>query len=449
MIESIIYIVNHIHGSTLHVVFIFFQSALIKLLIISLYATLLYFMILIAKKTFLKNCSIWLHYHVWYVTALCIVFVNCNLNAKISDALSFRVISTSHLTYFLFYIILFIWLVVFVIRVIDNFRISRKICAIIKTAAEYADHAATPATAKSMLCITKPVRIMVSHHIPMPVSYGLFRKYILLPHDYSTRYTHEELLYILLHEYSHIKNGDTVKIRIMNFIVSLLWFNPIIHLLQKRFTFESELLCDHHVLYCDRAWRDAYCDLLIKECSDRRLEGSSLFTEGYLSVKARIESIYSHNHTKRYSGALPNWIFVSLLLANSVFYYAHLNQFALSGSDTAIQIAAFKVDNDSYVDASDYFRDTPCFVDDDTVYIDKRVIMLEADRLIRDGIHMLHFTVEYFTKTSPQLSLVEIGGETIQLDRLADTLDEEEFLRYPINRPNPMQKVFYFLLGYL
>lgn len=74
------------------------------------------------------------------------------------------------------------------------------------------------------------VKIIVNRAIPSPAEFGFFRQVIFL-NDY--KYTAEELNCILSHELTHFYNKSNWIRLFTDMVKSILWWNPIIYMLQK------------------------------------------------------------------------------------------------------------------------------------------------------------------------------------------------------------------------
>ena len=87
---------------------------------------------------------------------------------------------------------------------------------------------------------SKPI-ILTSPSITSPISFGLFKKFIILP---NKQYSNQEMHYILMHEYTHILNGDLVVKLMVHFMCCIYWWNPIVYLLRVDLEQTLEIKCD-------------------------------------------------------------------------------------------------------------------------------------------------------------------------------------------------------------
>ena len=88
------------------------------------------------------------------------------------------------------------------------------------------------------------IKIICDPAVPAPMSFGILRRCILLPHD---NYTDKELHYILLHEYTHLKTWDHLAKLLIKLFCYIFWWNPVSYLLTVDIEQTFELKCDLNV----------------------------------------------------------------------------------------------------------------------------------------------------------------------------------------------------------
>lgn len=96
--------------------------------------------------------------------------------------------------------------------------------------------------------IKKPVHIWMSDKISSPVTIGYFKPVILVPLAAINQLTPEQLEAVLLHELSHIRRYDYLVNIIINFIQTILYFNPFVKVFVKTIEREREKSCDEMVV---------------------------------------------------------------------------------------------------------------------------------------------------------------------------------------------------------
>ncbi len=95
--------------------------------------------------------------------------------------------------------------------------------------------------------LKRTVSIRQSDMVTAPLTYGLFHPVILMPGsvDWNEK---EELQYILMHEYVHIRRFDAVTKLAAAAALCLHWFNPMVFIMYILFNRDIELSCDERVV---------------------------------------------------------------------------------------------------------------------------------------------------------------------------------------------------------
>jgi beta-lactamase regulating signal transducer with metallopeptidase domain len=96
--------------------------------------------------------------------------------------------------------------------------------------------------------IKKPVHIWISELVSSPVTIGYLKPVILVPLAAINHLTPQQLEAVLLHELSHIKRYDYLINLIINFIQTILYFNPFVKAFVKIVEREREKSCDEMVM---------------------------------------------------------------------------------------------------------------------------------------------------------------------------------------------------------
>lgn len=96
--------------------------------------------------------------------------------------------------------------------------------------------------------IRKKVQVWTSEFVSSPITIGFLKPVILVPLAAMNNLTPQQLEAVLLHELSHIKRYDYVVNLMINFIRSILYFNPFVKAFVKIIEREREKSCDEMVL---------------------------------------------------------------------------------------------------------------------------------------------------------------------------------------------------------
>jgi len=96
--------------------------------------------------------------------------------------------------------------------------------------------------------IRKPVHIYISDLITSPVTIGFLKPIVLMPIAAINNLSEKQVEAILLHELAHIRRYDYFMNLIINFIRTVLYFNPFVKLFAKTIEREREKSCDEMVM---------------------------------------------------------------------------------------------------------------------------------------------------------------------------------------------------------
>jgi beta-lactamase regulating signal transducer with metallopeptidase domain/tetratricopeptide (TPR) repeat protein len=97
------------------------------------------------------------------------------------------------------------------------------------------------------LGLARPVRLLFSADVVVPVTAGILRPVVLLP-DGARRWNDERRRVVLLHELAHVRRGDWVALMIAQAASALYWFHPLAWSTRVRMQKDCERACDDLVL---------------------------------------------------------------------------------------------------------------------------------------------------------------------------------------------------------
>ena len=98
------------------------------------------------------------------------------------------------------------------------------------------------------LAVIGGVRVVSSDQVAGPLAFGLFKRYIAVPQDFTKAYSPAERELAIAHEMAHHKSGDLFANLAAFIVLCLMWFNPLAWASWSAFRFDQEAACDARVL---------------------------------------------------------------------------------------------------------------------------------------------------------------------------------------------------------
>lgn len=193
--------------------------------------------------------------------------------------------------------------------------------------------------------LKRTVTVKVTDAVTSPMTYGIIRPVILLPKNLDIQ-NKEQLGYILLHEYCHIRRLDGLLKLWANAVLCLHWFNPLVWVMRSLLIRDIELRCDESVLEelgmdCRKSYAMMIIDLQEKK------SGFSPIGSGFSkdAITERIEAIMKY----RKHSVLSIVLAAVLIFAMTVSVYAMNNAAALNRQEREANALAKKA-----AEAQDY-----------------------------------------------------------------------------------------------
>ncbi|CAD5902689.1 M56 family metallopeptidase [Carnobacterium maltaromaticum] len=180
----------------------------------------------------------------------------------------------------------------------------------------------TPATLDLLSCICEKknvstvIELYTNPLVSSPLLFGIRKSYIVLPDE---NLSEEQLYNILIHEVSHYKNKDLLFKWLVQILVSIHWFNPIVYYLEKVVNDECEYACDESAIHnLTGQQRHEYGNTLITMIKqtgnyNERVASVTLY-ENTKQIKNRLTAILDSNTHK-----LSNKILLCLIILLFIF----------------------------------------------------------------------------------------------------------------------------------
>lgn len=127
------------------------------------------------------------------------------------------------------------------------------------------------------------VELFGSCGIHTPCTMGFKNRYIIIPSGLLNAFDHEEIEFILRHEFYHLIHRDTLRMFLVTVLSAVNWFNPLFFFLKENLSAWQEIACDEEVTRgFSKKKRSQYCALTLK-ILEREVEpgGNKLFRLGF------------------------------------------------------------------------------------------------------------------------------------------------------------------------
>lgn len=118
---------------------------------------------------------------------------------------------------------------------------------------------------RSWLGLRREVTLVISPQIAEPGVWRVLRPIIVLPEGISGQLNDSELETVMMHELVHVERWDNSVGILQRIICCLLWFHPLVWLLDKRLLAEREQSCDDTVIRLSGDYR-VYVSSITKVC---------------------------------------------------------------------------------------------------------------------------------------------------------------------------------------
>jgi beta-lactamase regulating signal transducer with metallopeptidase domain/ankyrin repeat protein len=109
--------------------------------------------------------------------------------------------------------------------------------------------------------ITRPVTLLVSDEVDVPLTWGMFNPRVLLPNSYR-EWEARRFDNVLHHELAHVRRLDVFTALLGDLACALYWYNPLVWSAATQMRVEREIACDEAVLATGARASDYATDLL-------------------------------------------------------------------------------------------------------------------------------------------------------------------------------------------
>ncbi len=135
--------------------------------------------------------------------------------------------------------------------------------------------------------LTRPVALLKSKGVTMPLTCGVIRSAILLPAD-ADDWPDERRHVVLLHELAHVKRRDCLTQMLAQVACAIYWFNPLTWTAARQLRMERERACDDQVLDAGTKASD-YADHLLDIARRIRSRNCSSLASVAIARRSQLE----------------------------------------------------------------------------------------------------------------------------------------------------------------
>ncbi|HKS40819.1 MAG TPA: M56 family metallopeptidase [Blastocatellia bacterium] len=159
----------------------------------------------------------------------------------------------------------------------------------------------TLARVREWLAVRRPVKLALTPKLIEPGVWRVWRPVVVLPREMPDHLTDGELEAVMMHEMIHIARHDNLTNSIQMFFCCLLWFHPVVWLIDRKLLAEREQACDEQVIEMSGASK-VYASSLLKVfrfCLGSKVAGVSYATGS--NLRRRIEQIMAENTDRKFT----------------------------------------------------------------------------------------------------------------------------------------------------
>lgn len=134
------------------------------------------------------------------------------------------------------------------------------------------------------------IKIRQSDLISSPLTYGILKPVILMPKQTDWK-NKEQLKYVLMHEYTHIKRFDALTKLILISALCIHWFNPFVWVMYILFNRDIELSCDELVVKAFGDDTKAEYAMTLISMAEKRSGTAAICSFSKNAIEERISSV--------------------------------------------------------------------------------------------------------------------------------------------------------------
>ncbi len=196
-----------------------------------------------------------------------------------------------------------LWAVGFAAVVLVWWWRRRSLSLVIKNAREIPEgrEAAALSQVRNTLGVTRAIKLVFVDRALEPGVWGVLRPVLVMPERFCQHLDEAELEAVMMHEVIHVKRWDNLISNLHMALCSVLWFHPLVWVLDRKLLAERERVCDEGVISLNVA-SEVYASSILKVCrlcSGHEVPGLSCAAGP--SLRRRIEEIMANSFRRTLS----------------------------------------------------------------------------------------------------------------------------------------------------
>lgn len=207
---------------------------------------------------------------------------------------------------------------------------------------------------KKQLNISGHLVVGESPLVKSPMTFGLFKNYVVLPVNFDEWLSMDEIKYIFLHELTHHKSKDIATNYVIVIFQIIYWFNPLVWIAFRKMRLDREIACDHAVLSSidendHKDYGMTIINFVDKVSRHKNVILANQFNGSKKQLKSRIERIASYTKESKLLKLKGSAVFAILgvLVASQVPLIS-----AMANNNNHYD---FKGEKAHYIDLSEHF----------------------------------------------------------------------------------------------
>ncbi len=222
-----------------------------------------------------------------------------------------------------FTLLALVWLAGALALLLLTWQVNRRFARHVAAAPAITDRRlqALAENARRELGIHRRLRIIESAQVRSPAIMGLFFPTVILPVDVRARFTDDELRFIFLHEFAHLKRGDLFLQWLIALLQIVHWFNPVLWYAFRRMRIDREPATDALVLSrTGEAQKESYGHVLVKLLEHYHARHALPTLVGILEDKDQFKRRFTL--IARFTRGAYGWSLLGVVLLASLPFFA-------------------------------------------------------------------------------------------------------------------------------